>query len=116
MKRPKISEREVEEELSKTTSNEEIILRRLNYRPFKELVKFVIICLVKYDFITSGQIRKRFGVSTRWALDKLNELMKLGLLKNENITGSNVVQFLPVRDKKGDPVIYKYYTECKKRE
>jgi hypothetical protein len=72
---------------------------------------------MKYDFITTDQVKHKFGVKIDWAGDKLREFVNLKLLENKQITGSNMVEYRPVIDKKtGEPVIYQYYIECKKHE
>jgi predicted HTH transcriptional regulator len=112
--KPEISEKEIEEILGKNASPHEIILRRIRNRQFREFLKFVIITVMKDDFIATRQVMKKFGVEQEWAGKNLSRLVHLGLLKSEPIMGSNMIEYKPVKGRDGDPVIFKYYTDCKK--
>jgi len=114
--KPKISENELADILTKMPSNHELLLKRIRQQSFRKVLIYVTAVIYKYDFITMPQIRKKFSVSTRWAYEYLRQLTLLGLLKEEFIVGSNMKEYYPVKDNDGDAIIFRYYKECKKYE
>jgi hypothetical protein len=114
---PKISKERIEDILGKNISAHEIILKKLNYPANRESLKFVIVCIMQRDFVTTGDIKKKFGCEQSWASKLLHRYVQLGLLKNTNITGSNMTEFYPALDSQTkEPLIYKYFGIIEKIE
>jgi predicted HTH transcriptional regulator len=112
--KPKLSNEEINRRLSiLSPTSESLIEKRMKYRPFKSLIECVILSIIKNGYITSGDVRKTFRVSTRWSLEKLHELVELELLTSKNITGSNMTEFRAILDETGEPKIYKFYEKSK---
>jgi DNA-binding MarR family transcriptional regulator len=107
----KLNKEELEKRLNRTATNEEIIHRKMKYNSFREIIEFVSLCIYHYDFITTGQITKRFGVDITWAGRTLRNLVKLGLLEHKPVVGSNMVEYYPTRDRNGEPKIYRFCEE-----
>jgi Zn-dependent M16 (insulinase) family peptidase len=109
----KISDEEIERLLNEISKSENAIERRISYRPFRDMMLFVIANIKKNGYITSAVVAKRFGVSLRWASIKLRDFVYLELLIGKNMIGSNMTEFRAVLDETGEPKIYKYYEKSK---
>lgn len=113
----KISKKEMEKLLNKNVGGHQIMLRRLRYPSWRELVKYVIATFIKRDFVVTGDVRRKFGVKTQWATAQLGDLVRYGLVIKDNIVGSNMCEYRPVKDKiTGEPIIYKYWKIIKEKE
>jgi hypothetical protein len=101
--------------LTEEAKPENVIARRIKYRPFREMIIFTVCAIMKKGFITLGDVEKRFGFTAGWASIKLRDLTYLELLIKVNEREYRTV-FRPILDKDGEPKIYQYYDRCKNWE
>jgi hypothetical protein len=112
--KPNISEKEIKKEIGKKRTLDEVMTVKLRYSEFREFLKFIMVCFMDKGFVLSSDVKDRFRIDIEYSLKKLKKLVTDGLIYKKNINGSSYVQFIPVLDEKGEPIIYRYYEMIKK--